>query len=195
MNDELANFDLEPKTIPSETKKNSKRDIIKRIFEICEKYNFKITETEQQLNRKTRKKLLEILAEYIERSVTNKIKSGQNKLPPDCQGSSYAHQLPVLKLAHGFLASLVEKGFNSGCSYLSYEYELRNYAKTCNESAMIDDCLLEIAEEYGDELFGVIGNPYCRLLFIHATSIMSCLNKIDKDAMVSPRFKVDGIKI
>jgi len=195
MNDELAKFTVETKNESDTSKKNSKKDIIKRIFEVCEKNNFKISDTEQQLSRKTRKKLLEILGGYIEQSVENKIKSGHNNIPPDCQGSPYASQLPVLKLCHGFLASLVEKGFNSGCSYLEYEYELKEYAKACNESMMIDDCLLEIAEEYGPELFSFIGNPYSRLLFIHATSVMSCLHKIDKTVMKSPRFKIDEIKI
>ena len=194
MNDELANFTEEP-PVETETKKNSKKDIIKRIFQVAEKFNLEINETETQLNRKTRKKLLEILAQYIEQSVTNKIKSRQNKLPPDCQGGNHASQLPVLKLCHGFFANLVEKGFNAGCSYFEYDYELKAYAKQCNESQMIDDCLLEIAEQYGDELFSYIGNPYARLAFIHCSSMMSCIHKIDKTAMKSPRFKGCEIKI
>ena len=194
MNDELVTkaVDLEaPKVEPKlEIKKNSKKDIINRIFDVCEKFNIEISETEQQLTRKTRKNLLEILAGYVERSVENKIKSEQNGIPPECQNSDFVAQLPMLKLAHGFLCSLVEKGFNSGASYLEYSYELRNYAKTCNDSHLIDQCLIDIANDFGPELIEMISNAYYRLLFIHATSIMSCVKYIDKDIMTSPRFNM-----
>jgi len=197
MNDELAEEAKEQievtKPVPKETKKNSKRDIVKRIFEICEKYNFELTETEQQLNRKTRKKLLEMLASFVEQSIELKVKSGQNGVPPDCQSSSYVAQLPILRLCHGFFASLVEKGVNGGMSYFEYSYELRNYAKTCQDSLMIDQCLLDIAEDMGDDILGYISNPYCRLAFVHMTSIMSCVSYVDRNRMKSPRFNVNNI--
>ena len=199
MNNELVvkadeiNKPEEVKQTTQEIKKNSKRDIINRIFEITNKYNFEITETEQQLQRKTRKNLLEILAVYVERSVENKIKSQQNNIPPDCQNTDFVNQLPFLKVCHGFFCSLVEKGFNSGASYLEYSYELKNYAKTCNGSHLIDQCLLDIAADFGPELIDLISNSYYRLLFIHATSIMSCMKYIDKDVMKSPRFNLDPV--
>ena len=166
---------------------NSKKDIIRRIFELCEKNNFPIKETETQLLRKTRKVLLETLAGYVEKTMENKIKSDSNGIPPDCQGSDYAAQLPMLRLAHGFFASLVEKGFNAGCSWMDYSYELKNYVQTCNNSMMVDQCLIDIANEYGDDLLYYMSNPYLRLAFVHATSMMSCIHYIDKEKMNSPK--------
>ena len=190
MNDELVkeaneNEKLEEKEEP--VRKNSKKDIIRRIFELCEKNNFPIKETETQLLRKTRKVLLETLAGYVEKTMENKIKSDSNGIPPDCQGSDYAAQLPMLRLAHGFLASLVEKGFNAGCSWMDYSYELKNYVQTCNNSMMVDQCLIDIANEYGDDLLYYMSNPYLRLAFVHATSMMSCIHYIDKEKMNSPK--------
>ena len=199
MNDELVdkageiNKPEEVKQPKQEIKKNSKKDIINRIFEITKQYNFEISETEQQLQRKTRKNLLEILAGYVERSVESKIKSQQNNLPSECQDADFVNQLPFLKMAHGFFCSLVEKGFNAGASYLDYSYELQNYAKTCNESHLIDQCLLDIARDFGPELIDMISNSYYRLLFIHATRMVSCVRYIDKDVMKSPRFNMQDI--
>jgi len=191
-NDELVDtVEKTPDSKSGEVKKNSKKDIVNRIFQVTQKYNFEICETEQQLLRKTRKQLLQILAGFVERSVENTIKSSQNGINPECQESKTFMHLPVLKLAHGFACSLLEKGVNSGMSYLDYQYEISNYAKTCNSSTLIDDCLLDIASELGDEFFDVIGNPYCRLLFIHCTSIMSCIQKIDKQCMRSPRININ----
>ena len=72
MNDELVQQagemeeKLEDKKEEKETvRKNSKKDIIQRIFQICEKNNFSITETETQLLRKTRKALLAMLAGFV----------------------------------------------------------------------------------------------------------------------------------
>jgi len=200
MNDELVQeveLELIPeeKTSKKEIKKNSKRDIVDKIFAICEKYNFRIEETETQLLRKTRKKLLEMLASYVEKSMESKIKSETNGLPIDCQESKFQKQLPVLRLAHGFFASLVEKGFNVGCSYMEYAYELRNYASTCNNSLLVDDILLSIADDFGDDIMNYMSSPYYRLIFIHCTSIMSCLRKIDKEEMISPRFTMDKLNV
>ena len=200
MNDELVQeveLELIPeeKTSKKEIKKNSKRDIVDKIFAICEKYNFRIEETETQLLRKTRKKLLEMLASYVEKSMESKIKSETNGLPIDCQESKFQKQLPVLRLAHGFFASLVEKGFNVGCSYMEYAYELRNYASTCNNSLLVDDILLSIADDFGDDIMNYMSSPYYRLIFIHCTSIMSCLKKIDKEEMISPRFTMDKLNV
>ena len=198
MNDELvAQVSLEEKTeeipIKTEVKKNSKKHIIERIFQLCKEFNFEIQETEQQLFRKTRKNLLAILASYVERSMESKIKSETNGIPPDCQGSQYQKNLPMLRLAHGFLASLVEKGFNIGCNYMDYSYELHHYASTCNQSLMIDDCLLAIADDMGPDLLNYISSPYYRLMFVHCTSIMSCVRRIDREEMQSPRFSMDNI--
>ena len=168
-------------------RKNSKKDIIQRIFQLCEKNNFPIDETEVQLLRKTRKYLLGMLAGFVEQSMEYKIKSETNGIPSDCQGSDYATQLPMLRMAHGFIASLVEKGFNAGCSWMDYSYELRNYVTTCNNSIIIDQVLIDIANEYGDDLFAYMANPYLRLAFVHATSMMSCIHQIDKQKMVSPK--------
>ena len=200
MNDDLVQeveLELIPeeKTAKKEIKKNSKRDIVDKIFAICEKYNFSIEETETQLLRKTRKKLLEMLASYVEKSMESKIKSETNGLPIDCQESKFQKQLPVLRLAHGFFASLVEKGFNVGCSYMEYAYELRNYASTCNNSLLVDDILLSIADDFGDDIMNYMSSPYYRLIFIHCTSIMSCLRKIDKEEMISPRFTMDKLNV
>ena len=200
MNDELVQeveLELIPeqKTSKKEIKKNSKRDIVDKIFAICEKYNFRIEETETQLLRKTRKKLLEMLASYVEKSMESKIKSETNGLPIDCQESKFQKQLPVLRLAHGFFASLVEKGFNVGCSYMEYAYELRNYASTCNNSLLVDDILLSIADDFGDDIMNYMSSPYYRLIFVHCTSIMSCLRKIDKEEMISPRFTMDKLNV
>ena len=191
-NDELLqSIEEEPNSRPEVIKKNSKKDIINRIFEVTEKYNLEISETETQLQRKTRKKLLEILAGYVERSVSNKIKSSKNGIEPDCQESKNFARLPILKLVHGFACGLLEKGVNCGMDYMSYEYVLENYAKTVNSSTLIDDVLLDIASDLGDEFFDYIGNPYCRLLFIHCTSLMTCIKKLDKTAMTSPRINID----
>jgi len=190
-NELLQTTEEDTNSHPEAIKKNSKKDIINRIFEVTQKYNFEIVETEAQLLRKTRKNLLEILAGYVERSVANKIKSTQNGIDPECQESRNFSHLPILKLAHGFACSLLEKGVNCGMDYMSYKYELENYAKTCNSSSLIDDCLLDIASELGDEFFDYIGNPYCRLLFVHCTSIMSCIKKVDKNAMTSPRININ----
>ena len=191
MNDELVReageMDEKLEEKKDETiRKNSKKDIIKRIFELCEKNNFPVTETEVQLLRKTRKYLLGMLAGFVEQSMENKIKSETNGIPSDCQEADYAKQLPMLRMAHGFLASLVEKGFNAGCSWMDYSYELRNYASTCNNSIIIDQCLIDIANEYGDDLFRYMSNPYLKLLFVHATSMMSCVKHIDKEIIKSP---------
>ena len=193
MNDELVQQagemeeKLEVKKEEKETvRKNSKKDIIQRIFQICEKNNFSIEETETQLLRKTRKALLAMLAGFVEQSMENKIKSETNGIPSDCQEADYAKQLPMLRMAHGFLASLIEKGFNAGCSWMDYSYELRNYAATCNNSLIIDQCLIDIANEYGDDLFRYMANPYLKLLFVHATSMMSCIHYVDKEVIQSP---------
>ena len=200
MNDELvaqvANESVEQEKTPKkEIKKNSKRHIVEKIFLICEEYNFSIEETESQLLRKTRKKLLELLASYVERSMESKIKSEANGIPVDCQESRFQKNLPMLRLAHGFFASLVEKGFNCGCSYMEYQYELKNYAKTCNDSMLVDDVLISIADDLGDDLISYMSSPYLRLLFIHCTSMMSCITKIDKEEMKSPRFTIDKLNV
>ena len=201
MNDELLkevtieDQKTEEKEDKKEDKKNSKRYIIRRIFEICEKNNFEIKETETQLLRKTRKVLLQTLAGYVEQSMENKIKSGENGIPSDCQGSDYANNLPMLKLAHGFICSLIEKGFNSTASYLEYSYEIKNYARACNESIIIDQALIDIANEYGDDLFRYFANPYLRLLFVHATSMISCCKFIDKQKMHSPKVNFQELNI
>ena len=178
-----------------EIRKNSKRDIVSRIFQVCEKNNFKINETENQLLRKTRKQLLEILAGYVEKSMENKIKSEENGIPSDCQESNYASQLPMLRMAHGFMCNVLQKGFNMGASYLDYSYELKNYASVCNSSMIVDQCLIDIANEYGDDLFMYFSNPYYRLLFVHVTSMMSCIHYIDKEEMKSPKVKFDKLNV
>ena len=192
MNDELVQqageMDEKMDEKKEETvRRNSKKDIIQRIFELCEKNNFPVTETETQLLRKTRKALLGMLAGFVEQSMENKIKSETNGMPSDCQEADYAKQLPMLRMAHGFLASLVEKGFNAGCSWMDYSYELRNYAATCNGSMIIDQCLIDIANEYGDDLFKYMSNPYLKLIFVHGTSMMSCIHHIDKQIIKSPK--------
>ena len=178
-----------------EIRKNSKKDIVARIFQVCEMNNFKINETETQLLRKTRKALLEILAGYIEKSMENKIKSEENGIPRDCQESNYASQLPMLRLAHGFMCNLLQKGFNAGAGYLDYSYELKDYSRICNQSLIVDQCLIDIANEYGDDLFMYFANPYYRLLFVHITSMMSCIHYIDKEQMKSPRVKFDKLNV
>ena len=203
MNDELVqqveneNEEKEEKKDKKEetVRKNSKKDIVSRIFQVCETNNFQINETENQLLRKTRKQLLEILAGYVEKSMENKIKSEENGIPSDCQESNYASHLPMLKLAHGFMCNIIQKGFNAGASYLDYSYELKNYASVCNNSLIVDQCLIDIANEYGDDLFMYFSNPYYRLLFVHVTSMMSCIHYIDKEQMKSPKVKFEKLNI
>jgi hypothetical protein len=198
MNDELieaAEPDIVIDKKDKEIKKNSKRDIINRIFEITEKFNLEISETQAQLLRKTRKELLAILANYIEKSMDAKAKEGQNGIPADSQNSSYVTQLPMLKLMHGFLCSCVEKGVNYSMTLMDWNYELRNYASTCGSSHLMDDVLVEIANDIGPDLMEYLSSPYYKLVFIHATSIMSCIRKVDKQQMESPRFNIDQINL
>ncbi|MBB74317.1 MAG: hypothetical protein CMJ75_07375 [Planctomycetaceae bacterium] len=196
LNDELVEVsepEVMEKKPEKEVRKNSKRDIINRIFEITQEYNFEITETETQLLRKTRKNLLEILAGYVEKSMDAKAKAENNGIPADCQESPYATQLPMLKLIHGFFASCVEKGVNYSMSLLDWQYELKNYATVCGNSLLMDDVLIAIANDVGPDLFEYLSSPYYKLAFIHVTSIMSCIRKIDKEQMNSPRFKINEI--
>ena len=167
-------------------KKNSKRDIISRMFEVSEKYNLPLEETEQTLMRKSRKRLLELLADLIEKSVEAKVKSQKTEIPPEC----HASQLPMLRIAHTFFANLIEKGFNCGTTYLEYDYKLEGYAEACNRNPLIDDTLLQIAEEMGPELTSLISNPWIRLSFIHVSSVMTCLHYVDRTQMLSPRINV-----
>ena len=198
MNDELieaSENEIVVEKKEKEIKKNSKRDIINRIFEITEKYNLEITETQPQLLRKTRKDLLAQLANYVEQSMDAKAKAEQNGIPAYSQNSSYVTQLPMLKLMHGFLASCIEKGVNYGMTLVDWNYELKNYATTCGNSLLMDDVLMEIANDIGPDLMEYLSSPYYKLAFIHATSIMSCIRKIDKDKMNSPRFNIDHINL
>jgi len=196
LNDELLK-PLEPiKENKKPIKKNSKKDIINRIFDLVTKNNFVFEITEDALMKKSRKKLLEILADFVEKSIEARMKSDRNNVPPECQENNrYISQLPVLRMAHNFFSSLVEKGFNASASYMDYEYELRKYAETVAKNPLLDDTLLQISEEFSEEIIGLMSSPWIKLTFIHGSGIIGCCHWIDKQQMKSPRTKFDTIKL
>jgi len=176
----------ETKEIPS-AERNTKKDIIDKIYRLTEEYNIECKNTEKQFLRWSRKRLLKYLAETIEETCRLKIKGEELNISPECV--DFAAQLPMLKMAHSMLCHFIEKSTNYAFTSLKYDYELRNYAKRVSENPLLDPILLEIGSEIGPELLSYLSNPYLKLLFVHGTCMFGCvINK--KETMVSPRLNM-----
>ena len=164
--------------------KNTKKDIVDKIFRLTEEYNIECCHTEKQFLRWSRKRLLKFLADTIEETCRLKIQGEILNLPPETV--DFAANLPMITLVHGFFSSLLEKGFNASANYLEYSYELRDYTKTINKNPLLPPILLEISTDLGPELLTYLSNPYLKLLFVHCTCMFSCCVNT-KETMVSPR--------
>jgi len=177
----------ESKQKETSAERNTKKDIVDKIFRLTEEYNIECQNTEKQFLRWSRKRLLKYLADTIEETCRLKIQGENLNLSPETV--DYASQLPMIKMAHSMLCHFLEKSTNYALTSLQYDYELRNYAKKINENILLDPILLEISSDIGPELLDYLSNPYLKLLFVHASCMFSTIvNK--KEVMVSPRLNL-----
>ena len=84
LNDELLQPETEEKH--SNSKRNSKDDLIRKILRICEEKDIELEESDSKLRRMTKPQLLALLAEKIETAMQNSmaeqvgVKPGSNAL-------------------------------------------------------------------------------------------------------------------
>ena len=157
-------------TAEKTTKRGSKNDLIEKIHKVCDENDIICEYSTTQLKRSTKTKLAEILAELIEKAMEQKIreqikvKSIEGATPEQNQ---QLVALGTLRLLHDSLARATEVGVDRFTNY-----ELSGFTQSMKEptiSEQIDDCLMEIAEEYTD-VVEMISSPYTKLALIWSTS-------------------------
>ena len=161
-------------------KKGSKADLINEIFDLCKRANIPCEQTESQMKRMNKKKLLELLASYcekvVEKKVMEKCKIQENMDHLQEKQKTKLMNVGILRMAHDSLCLAAE---NMAGRFTPYTIEgmTRHMKEQKEMSDQIDQCLAEIAEEYA--IMDYIESPTSRLALIWVTAGVSHLRRKD----------------
>ena len=156
-----------------EPKRNSKDDIIHKILMCAEDNDVSLEYSDTRLRRMTKKRLIEVLADTMEKSVRNQC-AKQVGAKPGAADSVIA--LGALKMIHTIAATTAEKGLNVFLP--RYGYEVEGFAKSLKEPSVeeaIDCCLAEIAAE--TDVLSYVQSPYARLAIAWSGALVTSMKK------------------
>ena len=185
LNDDLLEA-AAPAKEPPEPKRNSKQKMIDKILEISEKENIPLEHSNTKLKRMNKSQLGNLLAELIEKGMEKKMARTLG-ISEDADRKTIG--LAALRMVHDICASGVEKGGNAFLEPKGYEIEgFVDSLKDPQVSTVIDQCLVEIAEE-NQELLEYIESPYTRLMICWGGALtFSCKKKqITNAPVMEPR--------
>ena len=165
----------EPDT--GEPKRNSKDDLIHKILLCAGDNDVRLEYSDTRLRRMTKKQLIEVLADTMEKSVRNQC-AKQVGAKPGAADTVIA--LGALKMIHTIAASTAEKGLNVFLP--RYGYEVEGFAKSLKEPAVdeaISMCLAEIAAE--TDVLSYVQSPYARLAIAWSGALVTSMKKTNRN--------------
>ena len=170
LNDALLTEEPDDKAEP---KRNSKDDLIHKILRCAEENEVRLEYSDTRLRRMTKKQLIEVLADTMEKSVRNQC-AKQVGAKPGAADTVIA--LGALKMIHTIAATTAEKGLNVFLP--RYGYEVEGFAKSLKEPAVdeaISMCLAEIAAE--TDVLSYVQSPYARLAIAWSGALVTSMKK------------------
>ena len=177
-NAELLVVDDEEKRPSNKEKRNTKKDIISRIKQICDEHDIYLSESDTTLSRSSKIQLQKLLAEKTEALIQKKIgdKLKINNLE-DNENVREMMGLATLHLGLSTLNRIIDKGANTVLPMAGYKLEGFQQAfddpRTDREVREILLCILR----ENPEMMTHISNPYIRLGIVYFGAISLSLKK------------------
>ena len=178
---ELNQALLDDEKVPGSPRRNSKDDIIRKIVKCCADGEIPLEHSDSRLKRMSKKELLDLLAECLEKRVRNGMADSVGAQRGVCDT---ALALGALKMIHSIAANTTEKGLNMFLP--GYGYQVDGFADGLKQPAVaeaVDTCLAEIALD--SDILEYVKSPWSRLAIAWSGALLTSVKKavpIVKDA-------------
>ena len=168
----------EPTKASNREKRNTKKDIISKIKQICDEHKIQLSESDTTLSRSSKIQLQKLLAQKTEALIQKKIgdKMKINSLEEN-EGMREMMGLATLHLGLSTLNKMIDKGANTILPKMGYRLQgFREAFEDPQTDREVREILLCILRENPDMLQH-ISNPYIRLGLVYFGAVTMSLKK------------------
>ena len=175
LNNDLLKSDDEESIGGKKAKRNSKDDLIHKIYRVVDQYELEFGYSATKLKRMSKKELTQVLGEVVEQGVKYDM---AKSVGVDPRANGKVVTLGALRMLHNCCAH----GFEAICNKVAgpyMGYEIDGFARSMNDPTVqqsIDECLTEIAAE-NPEVLQYFDSPYSRLALVWSGCLLTCVKK------------------
>ena len=175
LNNDLLKSEDEADVESKRAKRNSKDDLIQKIYRVVDQYELEFEHSATKLKRMSKKELTQVLGEVVEQGVKHDM---AKSVGVDPRANGKVITLGALRMLHNCCAH----GFEAICNNVAgpyLGYEVQGFARSMTDPAVqqsIDECLTEIAAE-NPEVLEYFDSPYARLALVWSGCLLTCVKK------------------
>jgi hypothetical protein len=168
-----------PRSPTHEVRRNTKKDIITRIKQVCTEHHLPLEESDTTLQRSSKKQLNQLLAKKTEELVEKKMKD-QVKASTTVENEGVKEMMAVATLCYGLntLNRVLDRTANVVLPKVGYELEgfMDKFTDPATQ-AEVKQILTLLVREH-PEMLEHIASPYLRLGLVYIGCISMSLRKI-----------------
>jgi hypothetical protein len=168
-----------PRSPTNEVRRNTKKDIITRIKQVCTEHHLPLEESDTTLQRSSKKQLNQLLAKKTEELVEKKMKD-QVKASTTVENEGVKEMMAVATLCYGLntLNRVLDRTANVVLPKVGYELDgfMEKFTDPATQ-AEVKQILTMLVREH-PEMLEHIASPYLRLGLVYIGCVSMSLRKI-----------------